>query len=87
MAVASSSTPSAATAATMTNGIRQFVLPPSRAPIGTPSTVAIVSPEPTIAIARPCRACPIRPVAVVRPMANSVAWLHAEATRPAITHA
>lgn len=47
----------------------------------------MVSPEPTIAIARPRRPGPIMAVAVVSPIANSVAWAQADSARPTITHA
>ena len=87
MATASRTSPRPASATTTTNGARQLVPPPSRAPNGTPSTVAMVSPEPTIAIARPRRPGPIMAVAVVSPIANSVAWAQADSARPTITHA
>jgi hypothetical protein len=52
------------------------------APSGTPSTVATVNPETTVAIARPARSGGTSDVTVTSDNANSVACAIAAMTRP-----
>lgn len=84
---ASDATEASVSTVSTANGARHPAACPSSDPRGTPSKVATVNPEATVAIAEPVLCSGTTLVAITRASARNAAWLSEETTRPASSSA